>query len=284
MPLDVFREDDCVLGELSAWRFIDRVAVYLRNPLFGFETACQQALSSTEGPGGMRLSGGPSLWHVLGDLIDSVHSHSTASYYSLVDDDSGSWFIREQPFSAAMQSWQVEQYMIAIIIGMARSFAGPRWLPTIVHVSGATGPARIPEEWKPIDFHWGERATRILLPSHGDKGPGRGPGSSMHSSPLNVLDLIETQVRLGRPDISAAARELGVSTSTIKRRLRQLGATYRRAVEAARIARATKLLAGDKHQVTQIATQLGYGYLPNFTRAFKRATGVSPSAYRRRNS
>ena len=284
MPLDVFNEDDCVLGELSAWRFIDRVAAYLRNSLFGFDAARQQAHSSTEGPGGMRLSGGPSLRHVLRDLIDSAHSQSTASYYSLVDDDSGSWFIREQPFSAAMQSWQVEQYMIAIIIGVARSFAGPRWLPTIVHVSGAPGPERIPEEWKPIDFHWGERATRILLPSDREHGSGRGPYSSVRSSPLTVLDLIETQVRLGRPDISAAARELGVSTSTIKRRLRQFGTTYRRAVEAARIARAKDLLADDQHQVTQIATRLGYAYLPNFTRAFKRATGVSPSAYRRRNS
>ncbi|NRQ49217.1 AraC family transcriptional regulator [Aeromicrobium stalagmiti] len=78
----------------------------------------------------------------------------------------------------------------------------------------------------------------------------------------------------------SVAAELSMSVSTLKRRLAGEGMTFRDLREASLKERATLLLLERSASVSEIATDLGYSDVANFSHAFKRWTGQSPSEFR----
>ncbi|HSN28121.1 MAG TPA: AraC family transcriptional regulator ligand-binding domain-containing protein [Kofleriaceae bacterium] len=84
----------------------------------------------------------------------------------------------------------------------------------------------------------------------------------------------------GSPTIVELAKQLQMSTRTLKRRLAEHGTTYSELRDDQRRQRALLLLDDRSLSISEIATRLGYTELPNFTRAFKKWTGLTPAAYR----
>ncbi|MGO1462380.1 MAG: AraC family transcriptional regulator ligand-binding domain-containing protein [Marinobacter sp.] len=82
------------------------------------------------------------------------------------------------------------------------------------------------------------------------------------------------------PKLARVAATLSVSERTLKRRLQDEGASFQHLVDQVRLERAREFLTGTGMNLNQIADLLGYADAANFTRAFKRWTGVSPSHYR----
>lgn len=80
---------------------------------------------------------------------------------------------------------------------------------------------------------------------------------------------------------SSAAGELAMSTSTLKRRLSEEGTTFRELRQTFMRERAIVRLLDRSVSISEVATELGYNDLTNFTHAFKRWTGRSPSYFRR---
>jgi AraC-like DNA-binding protein len=84
------------------------------------------------------------------------------------------------------------------------------------------------------------------------------------------------------PSLPVIARELRMSPRTLKRKLASHGTTYTAIRDDMRRQRALLLLDNRQLSVGEIAAKLGYSELPNFTRAFRKWTGVTPIAYRER--
>ena len=82
------------------------------------------------------------------------------------------------------------------------------------------------------------------------------------------------------PDLSRAARELGVSARSLRRRLAENGTTYRSVVRAILEDSAGLLLRDPKQTIQQTAHALGFASVGAFHRAFKRWTGLTPMQYR----
>lgn len=82
------------------------------------------------------------------------------------------------------------------------------------------------------------------------------------------------------PKLGRVAATLFVSERTLKRRLQEERISFQAVVDQVRLDRASELLRGTRMSLSQIADGLGYADAANFTRAFKRWTGLSPSAYR----
>jgi len=85
---------------------------------------------------------------------------------------------------------------------------------------------------------------------------------------------------LGDPlEMRDLARRFGASPSRLARGFRQVfGQPIFEYVAEARLARARLLLAQGRLSVTQIALDVGYAHAANFSTAFKRRFGMSPSA------
>jgi AraC-like DNA-binding protein len=68
--------------------------------------------------------------------------------------------------------------------------------------------------------------------------------------------------------------------SSLQRALRSEGTSYRDLLEDTRRSLAEQYIAEQNYNLAQIAYLLGFADQSNFTRAFKRWTGMSPSEYR----
>lgn len=82
------------------------------------------------------------------------------------------------------------------------------------------------------------------------------------------------------PKLARVAATLFVSERTLKRRLQEEDASFQHLVDEVRLERARELLESTGMNLSQIADALGYADAANFTRAFKRWTGLSPSHFR----
>ncbi|CAK16067.1 AraC family transcriptional regulator [Pseudomonas entomophila] len=80
--------------------------------------------------------------------------------------------------------------------------------------------------------------------------------------------------------IDKVASDLNMSSRTLRRHLVEHGITFDGLQEQVRQARATSLLGNPRMPIERVAEALGYSDVRGFRRAFKRWTGLSPSAWR----
>jgi AraC-like DNA-binding protein len=87
-----------------------------------------------------------------------------------------------------------------------------------------------------------------------------------------------------RPEaaLAAIAKQMKMSERTLKRRLAEHDTNFSALREEVRLHRALLLLDDKALSVSEVASRLGYTELPNFTRAFRKWTGMTPVAYRGR--
>jgi AraC-like DNA-binding protein len=116
----------------------------------------------------------------------------------------------------------------------------------------------------------------------------RGPDVGLHPQTLplpndfvtSIMQLIETQIIAGNHDIHTAASTAGLSYRILQRRLADAGTSYSALVATTRIDMAKRWIRDENRSLADIASTLGYTNQANFSRAFRRVTGLSPRAYR----
>jgi AraC-like DNA-binding protein len=87
----------------------------------------------------------------------------------------------------------------------------------------------------------------------------------------------------GHPPIGVVAGAVKMSVRTFQRRLAASGRRYKKLIDEVRLAEAKRAFAASGLSLKAIAFRLGFAEQANFTRAFRRWTGQSPSAYRKRH-
>jgi AraC-like DNA-binding protein len=85
----------------------------------------------------------------------------------------------------------------------------------------------------------------------------------------------------GFRSVEEVARQVHLSTRTLKRKLAAEGTSFTHVLEDVRRQRALLLLDDRDLGVAEIAARLGYSDVANFTRAFRRWTGTTPAALRK---
>lgn len=83
------------------------------------------------------------------------------------------------------------------------------------------------------------------------------------------------------PTLEEVAEALHVSTRTLKRRLQEEGRNFRALVDHVLRERAAQMLQEEGLSVSEVAFRLGYNDVSNFSRAFRRWTGQSPSDFKK---
>jgi AraC-like DNA-binding protein len=100
------------------------------------------------------------------------------------------------------------------------------------------------------------------------------------------IDLIQAVERaiardLGRGSpIEKIASDLNMSSRTLRRRLTEHNLTFESLLEQVRRSRTLSLLANPEWSIERITEEVGYSDVRSFRRAFRRWTGMSPSAFR----
>jgi len=84
----------------------------------------------------------------------------------------------------------------------------------------------------------------------------------------------------GRPSVAEVARQLGMSTRTLSRKLSAEGMAFADILDQLRSALAQDYLSERELPISEIAWLLGYCEVSSFTHAFKRWTGKTPRQFR----
>lgn len=189
---------------------------------------------------------------------------------------------------------------VGVIANLCRSCASPGWRPLGIELDlpRPRSADRIEEAFGcPVRFEAPAPAVllpALLLEARLPAAPGRRlltieDVARARLDPASRDDLvgavsaqIRAQVLAGSVSLDGAARALDVSTRTLQRALHRQGADFRGLANAIRARRAGELLRGTRASVTDIAADLGYSSSANFARAFRKATGLAPEAFRRR--
>ena len=83
------------------------------------------------------------------------------------------------------------------------------------------------------------------------------------------------------PDFDTLAAELNMTAVTLRRRLREEGASYQEIKDQLRRDLAISYLSHSRRSVVDIALELGFSERSAFHRAFRKWTGASPGEFRR---
>lgn len=116
-----------------------------------------------------------------------------------------------------------------------------------------------------------ERHAEELLSKSGAAGSSAGAVRRAVAEILPSGDLAEAMV----------ARRLGWSDRTLRRRLREDGASFRDVVDDVRRSMAMSYLLRDDTNIRDVAFLVGFADVSNFYRAFRRWTGGTPAEWRR---
>lgn len=115
----------------------------------------------------------------------------------------------------------------------------------------------------------------------------RGSGATQPTGRRSVDQLVAlTEARLSDPELrtGALADELGISIRSVQNLFGTLGTTPGGYILKRRLERAAERLAADPSQsITAIAFDLGFNDSAYFTRCFRQAFGMPPSAWRARH-
>ena len=175
--------------------------------------------------------------------------------------------------------------------------AGANWRPREIHFETASSPelTRLePLADARVAFH--QEATALFFspdllslplkkPIRSSVLPSEAETALWASAPANdfpgsVRQMLGMLLQEGYPNIQLAAEVAGTSTRTFQRRLAAVKLSYSRLIEQVRFDKAMLLLAEPHINLIEIAFELGYTEPANFTRAFRRWTGVSPRMFR----
>ena len=98
-----------------------------------------------------------------------------------------------------------------------------------------------------------------------------------------VRQILASRRELRHVSAEQVARRLGLGARTLARRLREEQTSYREVLDEVRREAAQRALAEGDRSLADIAHSLGFASPQGFNRAFRRWTGTSAAAWRRRN-
>lgn len=190
---------------------------------------------------------------------------------------------------------QTRLYAVLLHIKAIQLATGDTWQPLELHLNSDSFNADEIDALAQVPLHFNCSTDAIAIP----KALLSLPLQKRRQPPLNkdciqswqasapaltfsesLKQLLQTLLREGYPDICIAAEATGASVRSFQRRLAAEGLSYSQVVEQVRFDQAVQMLHESSMQLIDIASELGYSNAANFTRAFKRWTGVSPRKFR----
>lgn len=256
----------------------------------------QQASAFELGAFGQMLKGASNVYEYLQTGIRLIGALSRGTRFWLSTDGDVVRVNQYLTGPSSLGRCVADVYTLAITVSMLRRFIGPAWSPGEVRLlvgdeallgdRNVLGEAALITSQRHSSFTISRSLMKLPVPGGGagwaqSKDISQGEGQSM---PVDLLasaeQLIVSLLGDGYPSVEAAAEAICMSPRTLQRRLADSGVTYSSLVASSRIRLARDWLTTPDIPITDIAAMLGYKEASNFSRAFRRQTGMSPQAYR----
>jgi AraC-like DNA-binding protein len=274
------------IPELPIWALAARLRSASGRSDFGFLTQAGSDISDL-GAFGRSISHAPTLLNALEELVREASAHSTSADFWLFWQPN-SVLVCRKGMRVGSGSWPIEQYVVMLLINLCRAACGPAWTAPRIFLEHAAPLTRDEAGWlRGSRIISGARATAVEVPARDLVAPMQGyqPGVETDTNQEGTfLGGIRAVIAVDNPEhapsVVEMAERIGVSSRTLRRKLRDEGWTYRELVRSLRMDQARELLETTDLSVAAVGQLSGYGNPPAFSRAFRAQYGVSPSRYR----
>jgi len=226
--------------------------------------------------------------------------HQRNSLIRLVDEGECYRFDYQVRHGAILCRRQDAELTLGMALNLVRHVLGPQWAPRAVHFEHPR-----PEHWHehckvfdaPVYFE--QPFNSLVIPKRGlNRAMPQGDpilllvmqdslsqlsnlsGRGERDLADDVREQIRQQLLMGEPVLELAAEQLGMSSWSLQRRLRDQGLTFSAMVDKVRCELATHYLRQHQLPISNLAPLLGYSEVSAFSRAFRRWFGVSPRQWR----
>ena len=243
----------------------------------------------------------PTLSSGIRNFIRYFPAHQDNSILSLEHDKDVLWLTYQIIDPRIARRRQDAELSLGMFCNIFRHAIGPSWRPLEIHFEH-----REPDERgehrssfdAPVIFGQKVNAIAFKREDLDTAMPGHDPylyaviepflaeRRTLRQNPEDFVTALrhEIKLRLGDrdPSLNALADSLGLSSTVLRRRLKEFGIGFNDLVKAARKELALRYIADREMPLTEVALALGYSELSAFSRAFRNWTGMSPQRYRRR--
>lgn len=239
------------------------------------------------------------------DAIATISRLVTKTYNSgarvwLTQQQDLAWLNHQFLNPAQINNPQSQYFSCLTYLKLIQLVAGSTWQPTELHIQAAplpglvdyplfdTNRVRFNQPHNAIAFP--KQFLSLLLPHSRDRQAQSDvlyqqvqtnpPAPDLAGSLQQLIQLLLEDQRL---NIHVVAEAAGSSTRSFQRLLAAHRLSYSHLVDKVRFELAIKHLLNSSMPITEIAYDLGYTDVANFTRAFKRWAGVSPREFRQQH-
>jgi AraC-like DNA-binding protein len=243
-----------------------------------------------------KLMSAPTLYLALQRFIQLVNSEASHLRLGLIEESgqvllytTGYYDRKDQPGFSCSQAYQLE-----VDIAVIRQFTGKRWQPTQLGICARSVPPVVQQHFPNCQILLEQPFSYIAIPRSCLHLPARTkPAAAIDHAPITLtrdLNYAETLSLLIRPYLSQgypssrfAATLADTSERTLSRRLSQCGTSYQTLVDRLRFDLARNLLLESDALIRDISAAIGFSDPANFSRLFRRVSGISPRQFRREN-
>lgn len=297
LDIEVVASSDCFVPQRTIAAFTETVARASGEEHLGLQLAPTLSLSRY-GVWGKYLLGAATLGAAVRRAVATMAFHARGDAMSL-DVVAGRARIGYVSAARGLDGYAHMAWgTIGVMLDLCRAYLPATWRPQCIEVDLALpGPLAMAEDSFECPVVFGAPGLAVWLRSADLSAPARDAARALPTlgdlacacSALHRLQGLEgvvanqvwAQVVAGRVSIESTARALGTSVRSLQRDLNREGIDFRAMVNTLRARRALELLRETDASVTQISMLLGYSAPAHFARAFRRATGLGPTEFRR---
>ena len=222
-------------------------------------------------------------------LLD-VRKFTTSVEFSLELGTEVSWFRMDRGFTPPIAPAQIDAWWVGVFMTLFRSAFENEWRssdllfkvcdPAVVriaeigHCGLAKGSTRTFEYSFPTDW--------LVRPVYG-RANAKARSKAQKPPTEALISAIRSNIRSNISDpvfgVPMLAKQMGFDRRKVQRFLRERGSGLSNLIEEERSSMACDLLGRGEHTLEEVARALGYTDVSNFSRAFRRWTGVPPSRW-----
>ena len=274
----------------SSYSFVEACAKATNDKQFAFKLGHKTPLQSLANFELVDLSRG-SLGDLLSALILDARRVNSSATYTIIND--GEWVnvAGKRVFRPGILPAQADAFFAAYMRNAFRIYSGRRWTPELLTI-WVCDPSAVPVA---------ELDGTVVLKGDRKGARFRFPSTWMIQTAEEIVERLERtrheqreqfmvdfqtmlSGQLGNPKltITAAARDLSISASTLRRELKRKGTSFSVLLTNMRLERAEHLLEASNKPVAEIGKLVGFENPSSFARAFRERTGQTPREFRDR--
>ena len=285
-------DSDMFVPLARAWSFFASAARH-EDPMLGWLVGAHVGDHALNAGFLRKLETAPTLFQALQRLVQLASAEASHIQLGIHERRTDVLFytrypgMREVPGYASSQSYQ-----LGVILDLIRHFLGRHWVPEEIGVEHSIDPTIVQAHFPGSRILTQQPMGYIAVPrARLHRGacrpaPTRGVTDGLRlSENSDYIDALRAVLKAylpdGYPSARLAAALMDVSERTLARRLSARGLTYGTLLDEVRFTEAKRLLQEPGLRIEDVSISVGFDDQSNFTRMFRRVSGLSPREFRK---